>query len=104
MYMRGARVTFTNEFMKKSVVAFMSQTMDLTEGMIVSIRIHLSENQILHVGVYPDKETAEGFARAVKGHREQMKEMGAKVEVLKGDISHFGIAGDVTLDQLRSLG
>jgi len=28
--------------------------------------------------------------------------MGAKVEFLQGPLSHFGIAGDVTLDQLRS--
>tara|TARA_B100001093_G_C26764995_1_gene987462 strand:+ start:1077 stop:1391 length:315 start_codon:yes stop_codon:yes gene_type:complete len=104
MYMRGARVTFTNEMMKKSVVAFMSQTIDLTEGMIVSIRTHLSENQILHIMVFPDEQTAEGFARAAKGYGEQIKEMGAKMEILKGDISHFGIAGDVTLDQLRFLG
>ena len=41
MYMRGARVKFTNEFIKKSVVAFMSQTIDLTEGMIGSIRVML---------------------------------------------------------------
>ena len=35
---------------------------------------------------------------------EKLKEMGAKMEIMKGDISHFGVAGDVTLDQLRSLG
>ena len=96
MYMRGARVKFMNEFMKKSVVAFMSQTIDLTEGMIVSIRTHLSENQILHIGVYPDKENADGYG-------EQIRDMGAKMEILQGNISHFGIAGDVTLDQLRQM-
>ena len=103
MYMRGARVKFMNEFMKKSVVAFMSQTIDLTEGMIVSIRTHLSENQILHIGVYPDKENADGYARAVKGYGEQIRDMGAKMAILQGNISHFGIAGDVTLDQLRQM-
>ena len=104
MYMRGARVTFTNEMMKKSVVAFMSQTIDLTEGMIVSFRTHLSEHQILHIMVFPDEQTAEGFGRVAKGYAEQIKEMGAKIEILKGEISHFGIAGDMTLEQLRSLG
>ena len=103
MYMRGARVTFTNEFMKKSVVAFMSQTIDLTEGMIVSIRTHLSENQILHIGVYPDKENFDGYARTVNGYGEQIRDMGAKMEILQGDISHFGIAGDVTLDELLQM-
>ena len=103
MYMRGARVKFMNEFMKKSVVAFMSQTIDLTEGMIVSIRTHLSENQILHIGVYPNKENADGYARTVKGYGEQIRDMGAKMEILQGNISHFGIAGDVTLDQLRQM-
>ena len=38
MYMRGARVTFTNEMMKNSVVSFMSKQIDLTEGMIISFR------------------------------------------------------------------
>ena len=31
MYMRGARVTFTNEMMKNFVVSFMSKQIDLTE-------------------------------------------------------------------------
>ena len=104
MYMRGARVTFTNEMMKNSVVSFMSKQIDLTEGMIISFRAHLSEHQIIHIMVFPDEQTAEGFGRVAKSYADQIKEMGAKMEIMKGDISHFGVAGDVTLDQLRSLG
>ena len=52
MYMRGARVTFTNETMKNSVVSFMSKQIDPTEGMIISFRAHLSENQIIHIMVW----------------------------------------------------
>ena len=51
--------------------------------------------------VFPDKDTAMNFAETAKGYGEQIKSMGAKLEVLHGDISHFGIAGDVTIDQLR---
>ena len=40
----------------------------------------------------------------IKGYDDQIKEMGAKMEIIKGHISYFGVAGDVTLDQLRSLG
>ena len=54
--------------------------------------------------VFPDEQTADGFGRVAKGYADQIKEMGAKMEIMKGDISHFGVAGDVTLDQLRSLG
>ena len=68
MYMRGARVTFTNEMMKNSVVSFMSKQIDLTEGMIISFRAHLSENQVIHIMVFPDEQTADGFGRVAKGY------------------------------------
>ncbi|NCF48555.1 MAG: hypothetical protein GWP36_03435 [Bacteroidetes bacterium] len=102
MYMRGIRVTYTNEMMKNSVVSFMSGQVDLTEGMIISFRCHLSKNQILHVMVFPDEEAANSFERSAKVYSDQIKDMSAKIEIMRGDISHFGIAGDVTLDQLRS--
>ena len=40
----------------------------------------------------------------IKGYADQLKEMGAKMEIIKGYISYFGVAGDVTLDQLWLLG
>ena len=101
MYMRGVRTTFTNELMKNSVMTFMSQQLDLTNGMMMTFRCHLSENQILNVMVFPNEETATNFSKAATGFADQIKAMGAKLELLHGPISHFGIAGDVTLDQLR---
>ena len=109
MYMSAVRTTFTNELMKNSVVDFMSKHLDLTNGMMMCFRCHLSENQILNIMVFPDKETREAFSAAAGSLPaaagslpQQIKDMGAKVELLHGPLSHFGIAGDVTLDQLRS--
>ena len=102
MYMRAVRTTFTNELMKNSVVDFMSRQLDLTNGMMMCFRCHLTENQILNIMVFPDKETEEAFSKAAGDLSSQIKSMGAKVEFLQGPLSHFGIAGDVTLDQLRS--
>lgn len=102
MYMRAVRTTFTNELMKNSVVDFMSKQLDLTNGMMMCFRCHLSENQILNIMVFPDKETGEAFSTTAGDLSSQIKAMGAKVEFLQGPLSHFGIAGDVTLDQLRS--
>ena len=102
MYMRAVRTTFTNELMKNSVVDFMSKQLDLTNGMMMCFRCHLSENQILNIMVFPDQETGEAFSAAASDLSSQIKAMGAKVEFLQGPLSHFGIAGDVTLDQLRS--
>ena len=101
MYMRGVKVTFTNELMKNAVLTFLSQQLDLTNGMMMTFRCHLSENQILNIMVFPDKDKAVNFAETAKSYAEQIKSMGAKLEVLHGEISHFGIAGEVTIDQLR---
>ena len=40
----------------------------------------------------------------IKGYADQIKEMDTKMEIMKGRISYFGVADDVILDQLRSLG
>ena len=103
IYIHAVRTTFTNELMKNSVVDYMSKHLDLTHGMMMCFRCHLSENQILNIMVFPDQETKEGFSKNAAGDlSSQIKAMGAKVEFLHGLLSHFGIAGDVTLDQLRS--
>ena len=102
MYMSAVRTTFTNELMKNSVVDFMSKQLDLTNGMMMCFRCHLSENQILNIMVFPNQETGEAISAAAGDLSSQIKAMGAKVEFLQGPLSHFGIAGDVTLDQLRS--
>ena len=101
MYMRGAKVTYTNELMKNAMMEFMSRELDLTNGMRITFRVHLSENQLMHIMVFPDEDAAEGWARAVGSYVAQIKSMVVKIKPLQGDISHFAIAGDVTLDELR---
>ena len=58
MFMRGARVTFTNEMMKNSVVTFMSQNTDMRHDMMLSFRVHLTENALLLVQVFPSGDEA----------------------------------------------
>ena len=103
IYMHAVRTTLTNELMKNSVVDYLSKQLDLTHGMMMYCRCHLSKNQILNIMVFPDQETKEAFSKTAAGNlSSQIKAMGAKVEFLHGLLLHFGIAGDVTLDQLRS--
>ena len=101
MFMRGARVTFTNEIMKNSVVTFMSQNTDMRHDMMLSFRVHLTENALLLVQVFPSSEEASEYDNAVAPLVDQIREMGAKIEVLSGEMSHFKVAGDLRLDQLR---
>ena len=100
MYARAIKGTFTNEVMKKSLLSFMIENFDLKFGMIIAFKLHLSENQMLHVGVFPDKETADKFGEAAKPIVAQITQMGAKHEVMAGPLTDFMIAGDVTLDQI----
>ena len=97
---RTIKETFTNEVMKKSLLSFMIENFDLQFGMIMAFKLHLSENQVLHVGVFPDKETADKAGEATKPIVTQITQMGAKHEVMAGPLTDFMIAGDVTLDQL----
>ena len=103
MYMHAVRTNFTNELMKNSVVDYMSKQLDQTHGTMMCFRCRPSENQILNIMVFPDKETKEAFSKKAAGNlSSQIKAMGEKVDLLHGPLSHFDIAGDVTLDQLRS--
>ena len=56
MYMRGVRTTFTNDMMKHSVLAFMEQ--HKPHDRMISFVVHISENQILRVALYANKEEA----------------------------------------------
>ena len=100
MYARAFKTTYANELMKQSVMTFMTQNVDLTNGMFLAFKMHLSENQVLHVGLYPGEATASAAAKVTANLRQQVKDMGAKQEVLTGDITNFVIDGSVTLDQL----
>ena len=66
MFMRGVRVTFTNQLMKESVLGFISREMDLTGGMMMVFRCHLSENQLLNIMLFPDEDTANRFGRSAR--------------------------------------
>ena len=66
MYARGVKHTFTNEMMKQSVTTFMMHNFDLKNGMMMSFKIHLSENRVVHIGIFPDEETANAAAEKVK--------------------------------------
>ena len=102
MYARGVKHTFTNETMKQSVTGFMMQNFDLKNGMLMSFKIQLSENQIVHIGIFPDEETANAAAEKANPILKQIAEMGAKAEPMVGPLSDLMIAGDVTLDQLTA--
>ena len=43
MWVRTIKITFANELMKNSVRAYMSDTVDLTEGMLLVYRGHRRE-------------------------------------------------------------
>ena len=70
--------------MKKSLLSFMIENFDLQFGMIMAFKLHLSKNQVLHVGVFPDKETADKAGEAAKPIVAQITQMGAKHEVMAG--------------------
>ena len=58
MFARGVKLTFTNELMKQSITDYMIKNFDLKGGMILSFKIHLADNQVLHIGVFPDEESS----------------------------------------------
>ncbi|OUX77823.1 MAG: hypothetical protein CBC19_06355 [Oceanospirillales bacterium TMED59] len=101
MFMRGARVTFTNELMKNSVVSFMSQNTDLRNDMMLTFRVHLSDNALLLVQLFPSEGEAAEYDKGVAPLVEQIRDMGAKIDMLSGDSSHFKVAGDLRLNQLH---
>ena len=98
MYMRGVRTTFTNDMMKHSVLAFMEQH---TPGdRMISFVVHISENQILRVVLYANKEEADQGLAVVKPFLDKIKQMGAKQEMFEGEVTNYSMAGGLTLDQL----
>ena len=100
MWVRTIKITFANELMKDSIRSHMSDTVDLTEGMLLVYRVDLSSNISLVNHFFPSKEALDGFSEKLKPVREQLKAMGAKVEINDGPVWGFKVAGDVTLDML----
>ena len=102
MWVRTLKITFANELMKKSVRSHLSDTVDLTEGMILVYRVDLASNVSLVNHFFPSKEALESFSEKLKPVREQLIAMGAKVEVNDGPVWGFKVAGNVTLDMLSN--
>ena len=103
MYARGVKHTFTNEMMKQSVTNFMIQNFDLKYGMMMSFKIHVSQHQVVHIGIFPDEHTANNHGDHTKQARKQIADMGAKSEIIAGPLTDLLIAGDVTLEQLTKM-
>ncbi len=88
-------------FLKRNFAFIIKAVFDIV--LSICFRCHLSENQIPNIMVFPDQETKDAFSKKTAGNLSfQIKAMGATVEFLHGPPSQFGIAGDVTLNQLRS--
>ena len=90
MWVRTIKITFANELMKNSVRSYMSDTVDLTEGMLLVYRVDLAANVSLVNHFFPDKETLDSFSEKLKPVREQLKSMGAKVEINDGPVGFQG--------------
>ena len=100
MWIRTIKATFANELMKKSVRSYFSEKIDASLGQLVTYSVDLSENVVLVTHIFPDKNTLDAFEKTMKPQRDQMKSMGAKVEVNDGPVWSFKVAGDITLDTL----
>ena len=59
--------------MKNTVINFMIDNFVSKHGMIMAFKMHLSENQVLHVSVFPDEETSEEFVKLAKPVLDQIK-------------------------------
>ena len=102
MWVRTLKITFKNQIMKDSIESYMAEKVDLTEGMILSYRVHLSPNAVLVNHFFSSKEALQGFTTKLKPVREQIIAMGAKIDGYDGEVFNFKVAGDVTLDMLMN--
>ena len=100
MWIRTIKVTFANELMKKSVRSYFSEKIDASLGQLVTYSVDLSENVVLVTHIFPDKNALGAFEKTMKPQRDQLKSMGAKVEINDGPVWSFKVAGDITLDTL----
>ena len=93
MWVRTLKITFKNQIMKDSMETYMAEKVDLTEGMILSYRVHLSSNAVLVNHFFPSREALQGFSTKLKSVREQIIAMGAKIEVHDGEVFNFKVGG-----------
>ena len=100
MWVRPIKTTFANQLMKKSVRSYFSDNIDASLGQLVTYSVALAENVVLVTHIFPDKDTLDAFEKTMKPQIDQLKSMGAKVEINDGPVWSFKVAGDITLDTL----
>ena len=100
MWIRTIKVTFANELMKKSVRSYFSENIDAAGGILVSYSVDLAQNVVLVTHIFPDLDMLIAFTERMKPERDQLKSMGAKVEINEGPVWSFKVTGDITLDTL----
>ena len=88
--------------MKKTVRSHLSETIDLTESILLFYRVDLALNVSLVKYSFPSKEALESFSENLKPVREEINAMGAKVEVNVEQVWGIKVAGNVTLDMLAN--
>ena len=101
MWIRTIKATFANELMKKSVSSYFSDNIEASLCQLVTYSVDLAENVVLVTHIFPDKDTLDAFEKTMKPQRDQLKSMGAKVEINDGPVWSFKVAGDITLDTLK---
>ena len=62
MFMRGVRVTFTNQLMKESVSGTSVKWTDRRHD--DGVPLSLPENQLLNIMLFPDEDTANRFGES----------------------------------------
>ena len=73
----------------------------LKNNMSMSFRADLSANSILLVQLFPSKKDSDAHHEAVNAMVTQIKEGGAIVKQMEGEVSNFFVSGNLTLDDLK---
>ena len=79
----------------------MAKETDGMNNMSISYRADLSANSILLVQLFPSKKDSDAYHEAVNAMVTQIKEGGAIVKQMEGEVSNFFVSGNLTLDDLK---
>ena len=92
---RTVKFTFVSEFAKKSFISQLNASVNQTDfdrGMIQRIFFDTSENQIVQIFVWPNKEAADQRMKEIGDDLlKNLKESNVKIERFEGMISEFAI-------------
>ena len=100
MWIRTIKVTFANELMKKSVRSYCLGQHRRVFRATCYLQCGPCRKRGFSKPDFPDKGTLDAFEKTMKHERDQLKSMGAKVEINDGPVWSFKVAGDITLDTL----